>query len=1120
MTFIKYFTLLLTQLACIASAGTVTISSSAPTTNLISSSVTGGTDTALFDEDANANHSRGQLFSLPDGSGTNYQITSITVKKSTDQAYVNDTLTLHLFEGAQAQWDSGTGHSTAADGSDYYVDTTVTPLHSETFNLNGTITNNHYVTFELTAPITVSEDSDFGFFMTYDRSAPSNPDRFRHRENGSGGGRISITTSNHGTTGTGSRKVVYFVQGTTTSVSGVVTTSVSAPTTDILATKNLGATGSQLFSIGANANHVRGQLFPLGESAGTTFVVNAITIQKNTAQTFINDTITLRLFEGTQAQWDSGTGRISSNPDFHTGTTVTPLRTETFTLNGTIAAQEFVTFELATPLILSENSDFGFFLAYEPVGGAAISFTLLEATNGGRLSVDADSHDTSTRSLNHFVQGTAIIPPDVLTFAAPFQSGMILQRDKAIKIWGTANPSTAVSVSIDGIMTSGTSGPDGKWSVELPALSSGGPHTLTATAGSAAKTLSDVLIGDVWLAFGQSNMVQILNNMTDKQFYIDEIETNNVPVRCLKVTQFGALTQQEAATVPAGHYVNGAMNWLAPSTSETWTSVGTVFAYRMYEATGVPTAIIWAAWGSSSIEGWMPSELATQLPHYEELLPDYNQVGQAGMVSARATNAGYSTNTAYLNDLFTSGWTGGSSNPDIFVRTRSNVIYNQMIHPLRNFGISGFLWYQGEANAGNITNAAEYGFSLPLLIKEYRKRFGQGELPFLGVQLPSHNKSAWPWFRESQNRMETLPNAYAAITIDTGLSGNIHPPDKESIGIRLALLARKYQQGEAIEAHGPRFFSLALAGNQATVTFTNAVGLITDDALSPATFEVAGSDEIFHAATNTSISGNDVIISSSSEPNPVAVRYAWSPTPVNLVNLVNSDGLPAAPFRTDSFALPGLGAQAPQSINDSYQVARDQTLNASGILENDIDLNRDTLTATLITDVNFGTLSLLSDGSFTYTPDTGYAGADSFTYQCSDGELTSATATVSIAVSGQNTNYYVWKSSITWGANDDSMTADPDGDGTSNFLEFAFGLDPLVASSAGLPTLTPSGADTAYNFNNVQPGLTYEVRLSTDLENWREPAFATITSADITPVIIPFNLAVDGNLFVRLRVSE
>ena len=212
----------------------------------------------------------------------------------------------------------------------------------------------------------------------------------------------------------------------------------------------------------------------------------------------------------------------------------------------------------------------------------------------------------------------------------------------------------------------------------------------------------------------------------------------------------------------------------------------------------------------------MPLEMKDDFPHFDAIMNDY-----------------------YANDEATvQGMLDGSvPYNDVYVRTKPNIVYNQMVHPLLDFGISGFVWYQGEANAGEIDDCAQYGFTLPGFVKEYRKRFGQGDLPFLGVQLPSYNRVNWPWFRESQTQLETLPNAYAAVTIDTGDPSNIHPYDKEQIGVRLSLLARKYVDGESIEAHGPRFASMSVSGNQATITFNNAGGLATNDGQSPEEFQ-------------------------------------------------------------------------------------------------------------------------------------------------------------------------------------------------------------------------------------------------------------------------------------------
>ena len=195
------------------SSADVTVSSTAPVDDILSSNNSGGTWTNLFDEDRSEDHARGQLFSLPDGVAGGYEITAITVNKNGNQTFSNDTLTMRLFEGTQMQWDSGSGHDTSTDGSNYYVGTTVSPIHTEAFTLNGTINNGQYVTFQFTTPVIVNEDSNFGFLMTYDESTDgeggTSPDFFKYNE-GSTGGRISITTSDHRVS---SRHIRYLVSG-------------------------------------------------------------------------------------------------------------------------------------------------------------------------------------------------------------------------------------------------------------------------------------------------------------------------------------------------------------------------------------------------------------------------------------------------------------------------------------------------------------------------------------------------------------------------------------------------------------------------------------------------------------------------------------------------------------------------------------------------------------------------------------------------------------------------------------------------------------------------------------------------------------------------------------------
>lgn len=1097
-------------MATAVSAG-VTSSSTAPSTDVLATETLGSTGTNLFTLSANDNHARGQLFSLGDGTGSAYEITAITVQKNTAQTYVNDTITLRVFEGTEAEWTIGTGH-TSSDAS-FYNGTTVTPLHTEEFTLNGTYANGDFVTFELATPLVVPENSDFGFFLTYD-PVDGSETAFAHLE-GSSGGRISVTTASHAVS---TRSMNYFVQGT--AVNGSLTVSATEPSTDILDSLASGSTYTRLFDEDQNANHGRGQLFALPDGSGLEYQITAITVQKNGNQTFDNDTLSLRIFEGTQAQWDTGTGHSTADDgdDYYVDTTVTPLYAGSFALDGTISNGEFVTFELAAPITVSEDSDFGFLMTYDQSAETSPTyFQHNENGIGGRISVTTAGHGTSTdRGIRYYIQGTTLGTDNALKLGSPFRDRMVLQRDKAVNVWGEATALAEVSVSINGSTVTGTADENGDWKVELPSMAAGGPYVLEVTSGLETETVSDVLVGDVWFCFGQSNMVYTLGQMAA---WADDYETAiaaNDNVRCLKIDQDASLSEEDSA----------GMSWLANSTASSWTAVGSVFALQQNQATGVPVAIVWAAYGSSSIEGWMPLELSGSFPHFDEMLDLYQSVSEyrsGDTLADRAANLGYSSNLEAISGIIESGWTRGNNNADIFIRTRPNILYNKMVHPMRRYGISGFIWYQGEANSGT-PDYSLYGYILPKFITEYRERFDQGDLPFLGVQLPSYTGTYWAWFRESQDQIRSVNNGHVAVTIDTGSSSTIHPTDKEPVGVRLSLLARKYALGEDIVADGPRFSSMSIDGSEVTLSFTHADGLKTVDRASPATFEIAGADEVFYDATNAFVSGTDVIVSSTSVPNPVAVRYAWAPVVLNDVNLVNGDGLPAAPFRTDDWELPDLGAQAPMGVNDSYEVERDATLDvatAAGVLANDIDLNRDAMTVTLVTDVQHGTLTLLADGSFSYVPESGFAGTDSFTYYGSDGALNSPDVTVTLTVTGEPSAYYSWKSGISWGAgDDDSASGDPDQDGVENLMEYALGLDPLVAGRDGLPVLTANGDDYDYSFNNVREGITYRVQLSTDLVSWSDPAFATLTSADATPVTIPASEAANGVLFVRLEVSE
>ena len=245
---------------------------------------------------------------------------------------------------------------------------------------------------------------------------------------------------------------------------------------------------------------------------------------------------------------------------------------------------------------------------------------------------------------------------------------------------------------------------------------------------------------------------------------------------------------------------------------------------------------------------------------------------------------------------------GGGFAGGISAQNQPTALYNAMVAPGIQYAIKGFCWYQGESNAGK---PAEYASLLPALIADWRAKWQQGTLPFLYVQLPGFmdytyqpSESGWAVLRESQLSTLSVPNTAMVVAIDLGEWNDIHPDNKKDVGERLALAARKTAYRENIVASGPRYQSATINGNKITLSFTDAgSGLTTRDDEAPGDFAIAGADKKFVWA-KTKIEGNTVVVSSDDVPNPQYVRYAWADNPVN-ANLINKEGLPASPFRTD-----------------------------------------------------------------------------------------------------------------------------------------------------------------------------------------------------------------------------
>jgi len=381
--------------------------------------------------------------------------------------------------------------------------------------------------------------------------------------------------------------------------------------------------------------------------------------------------------------------------------------------------------------------------------------------------------------------------------------------------------------------------------------------------------LKDVVVGDVWLCAGQSNMGLTVDRVLNAEH---EIATATYPM----IRYFGVARNPVDVTVES---VKGTWRVCSPQTVAHFSAVGYFFSRSIASALDVPIGIINTSWGGTAIEAWMSSATLSGSPCLERSFTRWKQRVDEYRQSQDHSVSG--------NDS-----------------TRSEVpyppaLFNSMLRPLAPYAIRGFVWYQGEANA---SYPEEYTLLLKELISDWRKLWQDRNLPFLLVQLPNFNPPwdkwshhIWAFFREAQAQVLVEPQTAMAVTIDLGEADNIHPKNKQEVGRRLGLLALSDVYEKPIESSGPIFKSYAVSENKVTLEFTHAEGLFSDRPVVLG-FEIAGEDKDFYPADAT-IVGSTVVVSSPKVKAPKAVRYAWTNNPE--VTVYNSARLPLRPFRTD-----------------------------------------------------------------------------------------------------------------------------------------------------------------------------------------------------------------------------
>ena len=500
---------------------------------------------------------------------------------------------------------------------------------------------------------------------------------------------------------------------------------------------------------------------------------------------------------------------------------------------------------------------------------------------------------------------------------ALFSDHAVLQQNAGVPVWGTADEGEKVTVELDGKSVS-TTAKDGKWLVRLPSRKAGGPFTLTIT-GKNTVAINDVLVGEVWVCSGQSNMAFGLGGASTAA--TEKVTANYPQLRMFTVGR-------APAALPRAE-VTGKWVVCTPGSVAGFSAVGYFFGRDIMKATGVPVGMIHSSWGGTPAETWMSLEGFEKDPAFKagaeaakgrmERYADASAKYPAEKADYEAKLAAWSAAGGKAYEESAQAWTvqvkqataEGKPAParPVYAQPKPvapkspdgnagdpTVLYNGMIAPLIPYAIKGAIWYQGESNNGN---SLGYRKLFPDMIADWRVHWAQGDFPFLFVQIAPYNGMR-PEIREAQLfSWQTTPNTAMAVTTDVGNATDIHPKNKEPVGARLALAARAVAYGEKIVYSGPVYDKLTIDGSRAILSFTHVGGglVAKDGALKG--FTVAGADGK-QVPAKAEIAGETVVVTSEQVAAPVAVRFGWANVPD--VNFYNKEGIPATPFRTDTDA--------------------------------------------------------------------------------------------------------------------------------------------------------------------------------------------------------------------------
>jgi sialate O-acetylesterase len=563
---------------------------------------------------------------------------------------------------------------------------------------------------------------------------------------------------------------------------------------------------------------------------------------------------------------------------------------------------------------------------------------------------------------------------------AVFSDHMVLQRDLPIPVWGWAAPGEAVTVTFAGHSAATVAEGDGQWKVYLEkCAASATPQTLVVS-GKNTLQFTDVLVGDVWVCSGQSNMGLYLGECDNAD---TEVPRAGDPLlRILKVEERTAIAPEADVKL----WNNRKWRLSAPDSAREFSGVGYFFGRELRKHLGIPIGLISSLHGGSQAQLWTSLDAVQKHPDADPEFRGWLAKRQAMLEDYPRKLAEYLPAKAAYDAELARYWNEVQNAPEFVARKDAwekacktargqgkplppqpepsrpspkapeppdggpysgfmvGNLYNAMIAPLMPYGIKGVIWYQGESNCGN---SKQYRVLFPMMIADWREKWGQGTFPFLFVQLPGIGKPAtepvqeqdrWPGIREAQALALGLPNTGMANIIDVGDPDEVHVKDKLDVGVRLALVARRQVYGEDLVSRGPMYESMRVEGSRLVVAFTNVgsglmigvppwtpSGKIPSLARELKAFAIAGAERKWVWA-NAQIQGREVAVWSEEVPAPVAVRYGWADNPP--CNLYNKEGLPASPFRTDHWE--PASDKSPSAGEVSPPVWKDRLLPGDG----------------------------------------------------------------------------------------------------------------------------------------------------------------------------------------------